>query len=88
MDRKISNAYYLLYFSLCSHLTETVSYLLTSKLVDRQASFLSVGFVAYAVKEHIKPHLPKVFEAIRSALPQANRQVVATKGFVIVAYFK
>lgn len=36
---------------------------------DRALAFTTIGLIAVAVEEDIKPHLPKIMEVIRASLP-------------------
>lgn len=54
------------------HLSNTINYLLNTlrgKEKDRNQAFVTLGFIAVAVKDEIEPYLPSVFEIIKTALP-------------------
>lgn len=36
---------------------------------DRATAFTTIGLIAVAVEQHIKPYLPKIMEIIKSSLP-------------------
>lgn len=55
-----------------SHLSPTMVYLLTTlrgRDRDRATAFTTIGLIAVAVEQHIKPYLPKIMEIIKSSLP-------------------
>lgn len=54
-----------------SYLNETMNYLLNCLKRDRERcnAFVSIGLLAVAVGNHIKPLLPKIMEVIKLALP-------------------
>ncbi|XP_065216693.1 serine/threonine-protein kinase mTOR isoform X2 [Planococcus citri] len=55
-----------------NHLNASMVYLLStlrSKDRDRSLAFTTIGLIAVAVEENIKPHLPKIMEVIRASLP-------------------
>jgi len=39
---------------------------------DKSAAFLAIGLIAQAIGTNIKRHLPKIMEAIKSALPSKD----------------
>lgn len=45
---------------------------------DRASAFITIGLIAVAVEEHIKPHLPKIMEVIRNSLPSKVSQYNVT----------
>lgn len=60
------------------HLANTIGYLLTTlrgKEKDRNHAFVTLGYIAVAVKEEIEPYLPNVFEIIKAALPSKDVHV-------------
>nr|QXN57741.1 serine/threonine-protein kinase [Bemisia tabaci] len=57
------------------HLSGTLAYLLStlrSRERDRASAFSTIGLIAVAVEDNIKPHLPKIMELIRSYLPMKD----------------
>ncbi|GAV00928.1 TOR [Ramazzottius varieornatus] len=50
------------------HLGDAVAYVLSNIKRDRQQTFLTIGFLAMALGDGIKPQLPKIMEFLRSAL--------------------
>lgn len=57
------------------HLRECLNYLLLSlrgREKDRAAAFTTIGLIAVAVDEAIKPYLPKIMEVIKSSLPSRD----------------
>ncbi|KAG8279049.1 hypothetical protein J6590_008067 [Homalodisca vitripennis] len=55
-----------------THLNPTMVYLLTTlrgRDRDRATAFTTIGLIAVAVEDHIKPYLPKIMEIIRASLP-------------------
>ncbi|XP_012282445.1 serine/threonine-protein kinase mTOR isoform X2 [Orussus abietinus] len=54
------------------HLRESLAYLLMTlrgREKDRHAAFTTVGLIAVAVEDAIKPYLPKIMEVIKGSLP-------------------
>ncbi|XP_043266889.1 serine/threonine-protein kinase mTOR isoform X2 [Venturia canescens] len=54
------------------HFRETLTYLLVTlkgREKDRYAAFMTIGLIAVAVEDSIKPYLPKIMEVIKSSLP-------------------
>ncbi|KAK0179190.1 hypothetical protein PV327_008004 [Microctonus hyperodae] len=54
------------------YLRETLSYLLLTlrgREKDRYAAFMTIGLIAVAVGDAIKPYLPRIMEVIKSSLP-------------------
>lgn len=49
-------------------LGDAVAYVLSNIKRDRQQTFLTIGFLAMALGDGIKPQLPKIMEFLRSAL--------------------
>jgi hypothetical protein len=46
--------------------------LLVVKSREKSAAFVAIGLIAQAIGINIKRHLPKIMEAIRSALPSKD----------------
>lgn len=58
-----------------NHLTSTLHYLLSTlrgREKDRTAAFITIGLIAVAMDEEIKPYVPKIMEVVKLALP--NRE--------------
>lgn len=54
------------------HLNNTITYLLNTlrgKEKDRNQAFVTLGYIAVAVRDEIEPYLPSLFEIIKAALP-------------------
>lgn len=66
----------------CNYLNDTITYLLKCLHNNRERSqaFLSMGLLATAVKNDIKPHLPKILEVIRFSLPSHRDSSAKKKG--------
>lgn len=57
------------------HLNTTINYLLNTlrgKEKDRNLAFVTLGYIAVAVKDEIEPYLQTSFEIIRAALPSKD----------------
>lgn len=55
-----------------SHLNPSMVYLLTTlrgRERDRATAFTTIGLIAVAVEQNIKPYLPKIIEIVRASLP-------------------
>lgn len=55
-----------------THLKTTIAYLIATlkgKEKDRNMAFITIGYIAVAVENEIKKHLPSIFEIIRATLP-------------------
>lgn len=57
-----------------SYLSETMAYLLGSLRRERERYnvFNAIGLLAVAVKQDIKPYIPKIMEVIRASLPSKD----------------
>lgn len=58
-----------------NHLTSTLNYLLSTlrgREKDRNAAFITIGLIAVAIDDEIKPYVPKIMEMVKLALP--NRE--------------
>lgn len=65
-------------FSFCHHrhLNISMQYLLLSlrgREKDRSTAFTTIGLIALAVEDDIKPYLPRIMEVIRVSLPAKVR---------------
>lgn len=57
------------------HLNNTINYLLNTlrgKEKDRNQAFVTLGYIAVAVKDEIEPYLPSTFEIIKATLPSKD----------------
>ena len=55
-----------------------MQYLLSSlrgREKDRSTAFITIGLIAVAVEDDIKPYLPRIMEVIRVSLPAKVREV-------------
>lgn len=60
-----------------SYLSETMTYFLGSLRRERERYnvFNAIGLLAVAVKQDIKPYIPKIMEVIRSSLPAKDMTI-------------
>lgn len=50
------------------HLADSVTFILTNLKRDRQQTFLTLGYLAMALGESVKPQLSKIMEILRTTL--------------------
>lgn len=59
-----------------NHLTETINHLLNGFKSGRERSifFISIGLLAFGVRDKLRPHLPKIMDSIRNCLSAKDQR--------------